>query len=70
MTTLQNEVSTGDAGLDGARLRHLDQHLERYVDDGRLPGFHLVVARHSKVAHQHRYGMRDVEQSLPVDADS
>jgi len=70
VTTLQNEVSTSDAGFDGARLRHLDQHFERYVDDGRLPGFHLIVARHGKVAHQHRYGMRDVEQSLPVDADS
>jgi len=70
VSTLQNEVSARDAGFDAARLRHLDQHFERYVDDGRLPGFHLVVARHGKVAHQHRYGMRDVEQSLPVDADT
>ena len=46
---LTNEVSPGEAGMEPARLRLLDQHFERYVDDGRLPGFHLVVSRHGKV---------------------
>ena len=70
MSTLVNEVGATEAGFDTKRLRHLDAHFEQYVDDGRLPGFHLVVSRHGKVAHQHRYGMRDVEASLPIDADT
>lgn len=70
MSTLQNEISVSDAGFDAARLRTLDTYFERYVDDGRLPGFHLVISRHGKVAHQHRYGMRDMESSLPIDADT
>jgi CubicO group peptidase (beta-lactamase class C family) len=70
MSTLQNEVDPTDVGFDAARLRHLDAHYERYVDDGRLPGFHLVVSRHGKVVHQHRYGMRDVEASQPIAADT
>ena len=70
MSTLVNEVGATEAGFYTKRLRHLDAHFEQYVDDGRLPGFHLVVSRHGKVAHQHRYGMRDVEASLPIDADT
>ena len=70
MSILVNEVSAGDAGFDAARLQLLNAYFEQYVDDGRLPGFHLVVSRHGKVAHQHRYGMRDMEASLPVDADT
>jgi len=70
MSILINEVSAGDAGFDAARLQLLNAYFEQYVDDGRLPGFHLVVSRHGKVAHQHRYGMRDMEASLPVDADT
>lgn len=67
---LVNEVTPDAAGMDPKRLRTLDEHFERYVDDGRLPGFHLVVSRHGKVAHQHRYGMRDVEGSLPIEDDT
>ena len=70
MSILVNEVSAGEAGFDAARLQLLNAYFEEYVDDGRLPGFHLVVSRHGKVAHQHRYGMRDMEASLPVDADT
>ena len=70
MSILINEVGAGDAGFDAARLQLLNAYFEQYVDDGRLPGFHLVVSRHGKVAHQHRYGMRDMEASLPVDADT
>ena len=70
MNTLVNEVGATEAGFDTKRLRHLDAHFEQYVDDGRLPGFHLVVSRRGKVAHQHRYGMRDVEAALPNDADT
>ena len=67
---LTNEVDAGAVGMDPKRLRLLDEHFEKYVDDGRLPGFHLVVSRHGKVAHQHRYGMRDVEASLPIEDDT
>jgi len=70
MTTLHNEVDARAAGFDAARLQHLNDYYERYVHDGKLPGFHLVVSRHGKVAHQHRFGMRDIEASLPVEADT
>ena len=70
MTSLKNQVTPAEVGLDNGRLSRLNSHLERYVDDRRLPGFHVVVSRRGKVAHQHLYGMRDVEASLPVTADT
>ena len=70
MTALENQISPAQAGLDTKRLSHLNAHLERYVDDGRLPGFHVVVARHGKVAYQHLYGKRDIEASLPIASDT
>ena len=70
MTSLKNQVTPAEVGLDDGRLSRLNSHLERYVDDRRLPGFHVVVSRRGKVAHQHLYGMRDVEASLPVTADT
>lgn len=69
MTTL-TPTTEAAAGFDPVRLRLLDEHFERYVDDGRLPGFQLVVARHGRVAHHHCYGSRDVEAGLPVEHDT
>ena len=41
-----------------------------YVDDGRLPGWLMVVSRRGRVVHVSRYGMRDRDQSLPVEVDT
>jgi CubicO group peptidase (beta-lactamase class C family) len=67
---LQVEVEAGAVGLDEGRLSHIDQHFAPYVDDGRLPGWLLVVARHGRVAHVGVNGWRDREQGLPVEADT
>ena len=46
-------VSTdpGRVGLDPARLARIDEHFARYVDDGRLAGWQIVVTRRGEVAH-------------------
>ncbi len=65
-------VSTDPAevGLDPARLARLDRRLARWVDDGQLPGFLVTVARHGKLVHVGRAGLRDVENGLPVEEDT
>lgn len=70
MTSLESQASPAEAGLDSSRLLRLNSYLERYVDDGRLPGFHVVVSRRGKVAYQHLYGKRDIESSLPIASDT
>ena len=70
MTTLEVEVEPGDVGFDAARLARIDAHFARYVDDGRLPGWLVLVARDGQIAHLATYGQRDVEAGLPVETDT
>ncbi|MGW2488179.1 serine hydrolase domain-containing protein [Streptomyces sp. NPDC001606] len=70
MAQLRQEVDPGEAGLDPQALDRLDQHLARHVDEGRLPGYLLALARGGRVAHLTTYGKRDVAAGLPVRADT
>jgi len=70
VTKLSVETEAGAVGLDGERLERIDRHFREYVDDGRLPGWTIVVARRGKVAHLSSYGMRDVEAGLAVEPDT
>ncbi len=64
------ERDPAEAGFDAQRLARIDRHFQRYVDDGKLPGFLAVVARDGEVVHVARYGLRDVEAGLPVEPDT
>lgn len=70
MRDLKLDCEPAEAGLDPARLARLDAHFRRYVDDGRLPGWTVTVARHGKLAHASNYGRRDIEADLPVTDDT
>ena len=64
------ETEPRDVGFDAARLHRIDEHLQRYVDDGRLPGWSVLVTRHGRIAHVAHGGRRDVEADRPVEADT
>ena len=70
MSELKVEVEAGEAGFDAGRLARIDAHFRRYVDDGRLPGWLVLVARHGQVAHLSTYGSRDLEAGAPVETDT
>ncbi|MFD0318408.1 serine hydrolase domain-containing protein [Streptomyces flavalbus] len=70
MTALRQEVDPGEAGLDAKALHRLDQHFAQYVDEGRLPGFLVAVARGGRVAHLTTHGHRDLAAGLPVEPDT
>lgn len=70
MTALIAEDDPTELGFDPARLGMLDRHFQRYVDDGRLPGWSLLVTRGGRIAHVATYGKRDVEAGLPVELDT
>jgi CubicO group peptidase (beta-lactamase class C family) len=57
-------------GFDPERLARLDRHFARYVDDGRLPGWQIVVTRRGRVVHSSTYGQRDLEAGTPVTGDT
>jgi len=64
------DVDPGEVGLDEQRLARIDTHFRRYVDDGRLPGWQVMVSRRGKVAHLSSYGLADVEAGRAVEPDT
>ncbi|GGM21711.1 serine hydrolase [Micromonospora sonchi] len=63
-------INAARLGFDPARLARIDEHFGRYVDDGRLPGWQLVVTRRGEIAHASTYGLRDREAGTPVADDT
>jgi CubicO group peptidase (beta-lactamase class C family) len=61
---LKVDVDPAEVGFDPVRL---DRRLQRYVDDGLLPGYLVTVARHGRLAHVGLGGLRHVEDGLPVE---
>lgn len=70
MAQLRQDADPAEAGLDGGALARLDRHFARHVDEGRLPGYLVAVARGGRVAHLTTYGLRDVAAGLPVEPDT
>lgn len=67
--TVDVQTPPEQVGFDAARLARIDRHFATYVDDGRLPGWQIVVSRRGQIVHSSTYGMRDVEAGLPVEPD-
>lgn len=54
-----------NVGLSADRLDRIASRFNRYVDEGKLPGYIVLIARRGKAVYIHRYGLRDVEAGLP-----
>ncbi len=70
MTELKVEVEPGAVGFDAARLARIESHFARYVDDGRLPGWLILVSRGGKIVYLGSYGYRDLESRAPIEWDT
>jgi len=64
------DLGVGEQGFDAGRLVAVDRFLRRYVDQGQLPGWSLLISRNGEVAHHSRYGYRDREAGLPIEPDT
>jgi CubicO group peptidase (beta-lactamase class C family) len=56
--------------VDATRLERIGRHFSAYVDDGRLPGWHIVIARDGETIYDETYGRRDLDARLPVEPDT
>jgi CubicO group peptidase (beta-lactamase class C family) len=68
--SVARSIDPDRVGFDPARLARIDQHFGRYVDDGRLAGWQIVVTRRGEIAHSSTYGLRDLEAGTPVEPDT
>jgi CubicO group peptidase (beta-lactamase class C family) len=66
--SLERVADPIDVGFAPERLDRLNRHFDGYVDDGRLAGYLLSIARHGEVAHLRTYGLADREAGRAVDA--
>jgi Beta-lactamase class C and other penicillin binding proteins len=67
---LKVDAEPGEVGFDPDRLGRIDTHFRRYVDDGRLAGWTIAVARRGRVVHLSHHGKADVEADRPVADDT
>ena len=65
-----NTVSPESVGFSSERLKRVDQVMQKYVDQGKLPGVLSLVARRGQVAHLSKVGWMDVEAKKPIAFDT
>jgi CubicO group peptidase (beta-lactamase class C family) len=70
MSTIEVQVDPSEVGFDARRLARIDDHFRAYVDDGRLAGWLVLVARRGEIAHLSTYGRRDAAADLPMELDT
>ena len=46
VSKLQVTIDPKEVGMSADRLKRIDEHFQQYVDDGRLPGYTVAVARY------------------------
>jgi CubicO group peptidase (beta-lactamase class C family) len=68
--TVEQTVDPGEVGFSADRLKRIDSHFARYVDDGRLAGWQIVVTRRGHVAYSSTFGRADIEADRPVADDT
>ena len=70
MAQLKVDAEPEEVGFDPQRLQRVDTHFRRYVDDGKLAGWTVAVARRGRVAMLAHYGLADIEAQRPVADDT
>jgi CubicO group peptidase (beta-lactamase class C family) len=59
-----------EVGLSSARLGRVGDHLQRYIDAGKLAGTLMLVARRGRIAYLEPRGHLEIEKRRPVAPDS
>lgn len=70
MSNLEVVQDPASLGLDPLRLDRIQTHFAKYVDEGKLPGFHITVSRAGQLAYSTQYGHADVENGKPITDDT
>ena len=52
MAEITATIRPEEVGMSSERLARIDDHFRTYVDDGRLPGYSVAIARYGQLAHE------------------
>ncbi|MBW8200112.1 serine hydrolase domain-containing protein [Flagellimonas abyssi] len=64
------KVSPEEVGMSSERLERLSQTFQDYIDEGKLPGATILVARKGKIAYLKSFGKNDIETNVPMSEGS
>ena len=67
---IQVEATPESVGMSSERLARIGTHFQKYIDDGRLTGWQISIARNGKVVYHALAGQRDVAAGTPVESDT
>jgi CubicO group peptidase (beta-lactamase class C family) len=67
---LKVDAEPEELGFDAQRLQRIVSHHRRYVDEGKLAGWTVAVARRGRVVLHAHHGLADVEAQRPVGDDT
>src|SRR5207247_4317622 len=63
-------VKPEEVGLSSSRLGRITDHLQRYIDAGKLAGTLTLVARRGKIAYFEPQRHLEIERTRPVTEDA
>lgn len=55
-------------GISSDQLQKINPHMQRYVDEKKLPGLITLVARHEKIVSAEKFGVMDVDKPMQFNA--
>ena len=59
-----------EVGMSTSRLERIAPVMQRWVDDGKIPGALTMIAREGRLAHFEKVGMQDVATAKPLEFDT
>ena len=59
-----------DVGMSISRLERIAPVMQRWVDDGKIPGALTMIAREGRLVHFEKFGMQDVATAKPLEFDT
>ncbi len=59
-----------EVGMSAARLERIAPVMQRWVDDGKIPGALTMIAREGKLVHFEKVGMQDIATATPIEFDT
>lgn len=59
-----------EVGMSAARLERITPAIQRWVDDGKIPGALTMIAREGKLVHFEKIGMQDIATAKPIEFDT
>jgi CubicO group peptidase (beta-lactamase class C family) len=63
-------VEPDKVGLSPERLQRIGEVFQQEIDQGKLPGAIVLIARNGEVAYYESFGVRDPESSAPMPKDA